>query len=188
MESFHNHPPLCVISLDRKYPFTEKFDLIYHEWSKRNVIQGKGSERVTNAESIKLAKLIGYENTPQFHFLIDLGEEALPYLFLKLKEEKEQFTLPVIEKIMNKKLSPEEVKQHIEEAEKLLNKPEPIAMREWTSRNGSFSIQAQYVSADENHVKLEKENGTIIMVDLSKLSQADSGKKGKTKSSTINSL
>jgi hypothetical protein len=55
----------------------------------------------------------------QFRFLVDLGEEALPYLFLKLKEEETCFTLPVIEKIMNKKLSPEEIEQQIKAAEEL---------------------------------------------------------------------
>jgi hypothetical protein len=173
LEKCRNRPPLSVINRNYSYLFLEKFELLYHEWNSRNIVQGEYSVRETSIESVALAKLIGIENTPQFHFLVDLGEEALPYLFLKLKEEKEQFTLPVIEKIMDKKLSPEEVKQHIEEAEQLLNKAEPIVMREWTTQNGKFSIEAKYISSKDEKVTLEKANGSIITVEIPKLSTKD---------------
>jgi hypothetical protein len=130
-----------VEEINEKYPIEEKVAKLYPIWQIRNVI----SENIhplyqkEYIRIIKLAKLIGYENTLQFRFLVDLGEEALPYLFLKLKEEETRFTLPVIEKMMNKKLSPEEVKQHIEKAEELLNKPEPIVTREWNDIRGVFS-------------------------------------------------
>ncbi|MDR2115981.1 MAG: hypothetical protein LBP87_06340 [Planctomycetaceae bacterium] len=122
-------PAIYIFDLNTKYSIEEKVTKLYPIWQIRNVINENIHFLYQDEyiRIIKLAKLIGYENTLQFRFLVDLGEEALPYLFLKLKEEKEQFTLPVIEKIMNKKLSPEEVKQHIEEAEKLLNKPKPIS-------------------------------------------------------------
>jgi hypothetical protein len=169
---FRYEPPYTVTG--KKYNLDEKINILYKAWRERHVLMGENpGPQNTSRKKIELAKLIGYENTPSFHFLVDLGEEALPYLFLKLKEEKEQFTLPVIEKIMGKKLSPEEVKQHIEEAEKLLNKPELIAMREWTTQDGKFSIEAKYISSQDKKVTLEKVNGSIITVEIPKLSTKD---------------
>jgi hypothetical protein len=169
--------PSFMINTQKKYSMEEKIYLLYDDilgWKGRHLIQGTApSQRETSRQSIELAKLIGYENTPQFHFLVDLGEEALPYLFLKLKEEKEQFTLPIIEKIMGKKLPPKEIEQHIEAAEELLNKPEPIVTREWTDIRGAFSIEAKYVSSKKGKVTLEKSNGSIITVEISKLSTND---------------
>ncbi|MDR1382246.1 MAG: hypothetical protein LBJ67_00145 [Planctomycetaceae bacterium] len=55
----------------------------------------------------------------------------------------------------------------------LLNQPEPIVMRTWTSRDGQFSVQAKYLSADETTVTIEKENGTKTTVEISKLSESD---------------
>ena len=153
----------------------KKLDFIYAHWHKRHVLP-KDIPTEYNLKYkcvIELAQLIGYENTPQFRFLVDLGEEALPHLFLKLKDEETRFTLPVIEKIMNRKLSDEEIEQKIKEAELLLNPPEPIAMRSWTSKGGHFSIEAKFVSANDKTVTLEKANGTTISVELSKLSEVD---------------
>lgn len=50
----------------------------------------------------------------------------------------------------------------------------PIAAREWNSADGQFSIQAEFVSADETSVALKKdEDGTLINVPLAMLSEAD---------------
>jgi hypothetical protein len=157
-------------------PILEKVEKLYDLWQSRYLFSKNISSSIQQERqqlSVKLTQLIGYENIPQFKFLADLGEEALPYLFLKLKEEETRFTLPVIEKIMNKKLSPEEIKQHIENAEQLLNKPEPIAIREWTTQDGKFSIEAKYISSKDKKVTLEKVNGSIITVEISKLSTKD---------------
>jgi hypothetical protein len=125
-EKFQYKPTPLVLPDSVPFTIEEKVERLYPEWKKRHIIEGIYPFQIeTSRKMIILTKLIGIENTPQFRFLVDLGEDALPYLFLKLKEEKEQFTLPVIEKIMNKKLSPEEIKQHIKAAEELLNKPEP---------------------------------------------------------------
>jgi hypothetical protein len=173
-EKFKYKPTPLVLPDSVSFTMEEKVERLYTEWKRRHIIEGTHVSQIeSSGKLIALTKLIGYENTPQFHFLIDLGDEALPYLFLKLKEEETRFTLPVIEKIMNKKLLPEEVDEHIKAAEQLLNKPEPATMRTWTSRNGNFSIQAKYISAEETKVTLEKENGTIITVEVSKLSQED---------------
>ncbi|MDR1382247.1 MAG: hypothetical protein LBJ67_00150 [Planctomycetaceae bacterium] len=80
---------------------------------------------------------------------------------------------PAIEKMMNKKLSPEERNEHIKASSSLLNQPEPIVMRTWTSRDGQFSVQAKYISANETTVTIEKENGTRTTVEISKLSEPD---------------
>jgi hypothetical protein len=168
-------PAIYIFDLNKKYSIEEKVAKLYPIWQIRNVIN-ENIHPLHQGEYIriiKLAKLIGYENTLQFRFLVDLGEEALPHLFLKLKYEKELFTLPVIEKIMNKKLSPEEIKQHIKAAEELLNKPEPIAMQEWTTQDGKFSIEAKYISSKDEKVTLEKANGSIITVEIPKLSTKD---------------
>jgi hypothetical protein len=53
------------------------------------------------------------------------------------------------------------------------NKMIPAVVRTWTNNNGKFSVQAKYISADENKVTLEKEDGTKITVEISKLSQED---------------
>jgi hypothetical protein len=51
--------------------------------------------------------------------------------------------------------------------------PEPIAPRQWTSRDGQYSIEARYISATEEYVRLEKLEGKVITVEFSKLSYAD---------------
>jgi hypothetical protein len=172
-----NTPPYKYLISTKAWTIQENVDKIYRDWSNRHYIGDlKGmakSQQIRMKRSIELAKLIGYENTPQFHFLVDLGAEALPYLFLKLKEEETRFTLPVIEKIMGQKLTEEEIEKQIREAENLLKKPEPLVFREWTSANGKFSIEAKYLSSTKQQVTLEKANGTVITVDLSKLSEAD---------------
>ena len=172
---FRYEPAYTTISPFREYSIKERVEILYtEEWQERHfLVDGNPGPRNCYLKRIELAQLIGYENTPQFHFLVDLGEESLSYLFLKLKEEKTRFTLPVIEKIMDKKLTEEEIEQHIHEAEKLLNPPPPIVMREWTSTNGRFSIEAKYLSSTAANVTLEKANGSTVTVDLAKLSQAD---------------
>jgi hypothetical protein len=115
-----------LIDNPTKFTMEEKVNLLYHgnyTWEGRHIIQGTATSQVeTSQKFIEFGKLIGIENTPQFRFLVDLGKDALPYLFLKLRDEKEQFTLPVIEKIIGKKLSPEEIENHIKESEKILPK------------------------------------------------------------------
>jgi hypothetical protein len=109
-----------------EYTMEEKVNLLYHDrsgWEEIHIVQGTApTARKESKKSIELAQLIGYENTPQFRFLVDLGKDALPYLFLKLRDEKERFTLPVIEKIVGKKLSPETVEACIEASEKIVAK------------------------------------------------------------------
>ncbi|MDR1478882.1 MAG: hypothetical protein LBJ00_08065 [Planctomycetaceae bacterium] len=142
-EKYDNMPSL-FFDLPKDHPMDKKVDLLYYGtigWRGRNIVQGTDPTQVRSSrKSIALAKLIGYENTPQFTFLVDLGKEALPYLFLKLREEEGRFTLPIIEKIMGKKLSAEEVELHIKEAEKLLppsspDKYQPTTIKSKTEAN-----------------------------------------------------
>lgn len=46
-------------------------------------------------------------------------------------------------------------------------------IRTWTSSNGRFTIKAKLRSVDDENVKLEKEDGTVIVVPLSRLSEED---------------
>jgi hypothetical protein len=46
-------------------------------------------------------------------------------------------------------------------------------MRSWQSSNGQYSIEARYISATEEYVRLEKLEGKVITVEFSKLSYAD---------------
>jgi hypothetical protein len=50
---------------------------------------------------------------------------------------------------------------------------ETVAMRMWTSSGGKYHIRAEYVSADENRVILQNEEGKVFPVALSKLSTDD---------------
>jgi hypothetical protein len=64
-------------------------------------------------------------------------------------------------------------KPWVDASNPLLNQPEPVVMRTWTSRDGKFSVQAKYLSADETTVTIEKENGKRTAVEISKLSEPD---------------
>jgi hypothetical protein len=56
---------------------------------------------------------------------------------------------------------------------KIVTPSELPNIRTWTTPDDKLPTNAKYLSADEHKVTLEKENGTIITVDLSKLSQED---------------
>ena len=49
----------------------------------------------------------------------------------------------------------------------------PAEMRKWTDSTGSFSVNAKLVSNEDGSVKLEKEDGRIITLPLTKLSDKD---------------
>ena len=132
----------------------EKIERFYPNWKDRHIMDYSRSSSSSQLDGmqqyIDLGKLIGIENTPQFHFLVALGEEALSYLFLKLKEEEKRFTLPVIEKIMGKKLTDEEIEQHIKEAESLLNPSFPTPCRTQPSDTGPSCCRHFCTSARKN--------------------------------------
>jgi hypothetical protein len=125
-EKFRYIPASSILDPCYHYTMQEKINKLYSLWYKLHIITKNIDLKQQDKERqiIALSKLIGYENTLQFRFLVDLGEEALPYLFLKLRDEKERFTLPVIEKIVCKKLSPDEIEVGIKLAELLLAKQE----------------------------------------------------------------
>jgi hypothetical protein len=119
-----------------------------------------------------------FKATAKFISLDDKGEVTLE------KENGKQTTieLSVLRKedqdYVKERLKPNETPDSANEpakaSESLLNQqPEPVAMRTWTSRDGKFSVQAKYVSADETTVVIEKENGAKITVEISKLSEPD---------------
>ncbi|MDR2643678.1 MAG: hypothetical protein LBC74_12890, partial [Planctomycetaceae bacterium] len=86
-----NNVPVYLFGLTNESTIEEKVDKFYHGtigWEGRHIIQGVAlGQRERSRKFIELGKLIGIENTPQFRFLVDLGKEALPYLFLKLRDE-----------------------------------------------------------------------------------------------------
>ena len=45
--------------------------------------------------------------------------------------------------------------------------------RTWTSKTGKFKVRAKLRGVENGKVKLEKEDGTVILVPLSRLSEAD---------------
>jgi hypothetical protein len=51
--------------------------------------------------------------------------------------------------------------------------PDLSAPRLWTDRSGNFQVRAKYVGRDEDKIKLEKADGTVIRVPLDRLSDAD---------------
>lgn len=49
----------------------------------------------------------------------------------------------------------------------------PLLAREWTSSNGKFKIEAEFVAIKDGKVVLEKPDGTYLSVALNQISQAD---------------
>jgi hypothetical protein len=49
----------------------------------------------------------------------------------------------------------------------------PPAVRRWTDNKGRYSVEAEYVESNDEHVKLKKANGTTITVPVARLSDAD---------------
>jgi hypothetical protein len=139
--------PSQFINSPKEHKMEEKINLLYHgnyNWEGRYIVQGTAPSQVQSSRKfIELGQLIGVENTPQFRFLVDLGKEALPYLFLKLRDEKERFTLPVIERIAGRKLSPEEIESCIKESEKLVGKPKQPAENQEIKNNNSHPQKEQ---------------------------------------------
>lgn len=51
-----------------------------------------------------------YVNNPHFQAIVDMGEQALPYLFEKLQtDEDAHFLIHALERITNKQFTPEEI-------------------------------------------------------------------------------
>ena len=55
----------------------------------------------------------------------------------------------------------------------MTTEPKTTAMRKWTSKDGDFSVEAKYVQKRIGKVQLQREDGTKIIVDISKLSDED---------------
>ncbi|MDA7928720.1 SHD1 domain-containing protein [bacterium] len=53
------------------------------------------------------------------------------------------------------------------------NMAPPAEMRKWTDTTGSFSVNAKLVSDENGNIKLEKEDGRVITLPLTKLSDED---------------
>lgn len=53
------------------------------------------------------------------------------------------------------------------------NMAPPAKMRKWTDATGSFSVNAKLVSDEDGNIKLEKEDGRVITLPLTKLSDED---------------
>jgi hypothetical protein len=51
--------------------------------------------------------------------------------------------------------------------------PLAAARRTWNDATGRFSIEAEFVSADDERVKLRKKDGSTVDVPIKKLSKAD---------------
>jgi hypothetical protein len=81
---FHYFPASPILDPTKKYNITDKIEKLYSLWVKRHLVSDNVHQLQQEKERqvIALSQLIGYENTLQFRFLVDLGEEALPYLFL----------------------------------------------------------------------------------------------------------
>lgn len=47
------------------------------------------------------------------------------------------------------------------------------AARVWTDASGQYQVRANFVSADQKRVKLQREDGSLVAVELSRLSEAD---------------
>jgi hypothetical protein len=143
-ERFRYQPPFTIIDPKVQYTIEERVDRLYSMWRRRFVVEATAPTQIkSERKCVELGQLIGVENTPQFRFLVDLGKEALPYLFLKLRDEKERFTLPVIEKIAGRKLSPEEIESCIKESEKLVGKPKQPAENQEIKNNNSHHKKEQ---------------------------------------------
>ncbi len=48
-----------------------------------------------------------------------------------------------------------------------------VEARKWTSSDGRFSVEAEYVAATDTSVQLKKSDGTVINIPLAKLSEQD---------------
>jgi hypothetical protein len=46
-------------------------------------------------------------------------------------------------------------------------------IRTWYSFSGKFSTEARYISSTDKNIQMEKDDGTVITVELSKLSPQD---------------
>ncbi|MDG2467715.1 MAG: SHD1 domain-containing protein [Pirellulaceae bacterium] len=55
------------------------------------------------------------------------------------------------------------------------NKPERPSnlLRKWTSNDGKFAIEAKFLGVSNGDIRLERKNGEVILVPLSRLSDAD---------------
>jgi hypothetical protein len=118
-----------------------------------------------------------FKATAKFISLDDKGEVTLE----KANGKQTTIELSVLRKedqdYVKEQLKPNEAPDSADEPFKAskasLPQPELVVMRTWTSRDGKFSVQAKYVSADETTVVIEKENGAKITVEISKLSEPD---------------
>jgi hypothetical protein len=118
-----------------------------------------------------------FRATAKFIFLDSNGEVNLE----KADGKKTTIELSVLRKedqdYVKEQLKPNETldsaNEPVKASEEQLLPQEPVVMRTWTSRDGKFSVQAKYLSADETTVTIEKENGTRTTVEISKLSEPD---------------
>lgn len=82
---FRYQPPFNVIDPKVKYTMEERVNNLYSMWRRRFIVEGTVNIQIkSERRCIALGQLIGIENTPQFRFLVDLGKDALPYLFFEV--------------------------------------------------------------------------------------------------------
>jgi hypothetical protein len=112
--------------------------------------------------------------------IINIGVFALPYLIKEI-QNGEIGLIPIVSILTDGKVPSDATSEQCliwweknkEHYVKPSNQSRFDTFRHWSSKDGKFKTPAKFLSATENDVKLEKLNGDIITVDLSKLSQED---------------
>jgi hypothetical protein len=111
--------------------------------------------------------------------ITNIGVFVLPYLIKEIQNGKIDL-IPIVSILTDGKVPSDATSEQCltwwennKERYIKLNQLRFDTFRNWSSKDGKFKTPAKFLSATENEVKLEKLNGDIIIVDLSKLSQED---------------
>jgi hypothetical protein len=88
----------------------ERFEELFQRWSASSET---GLRSLSSSSS-------SYTENPEFEAIVDMGEAAVPYIIAKLETDAgAHFLINALEKLTNKRFTPEEV----EAAERLYGKP-----------------------------------------------------------------
>jgi hypothetical protein len=157
---------------------------LYQSWE----MWYRNSDKYTKSEfEILIAARRGFDHkeNPKLLEEIDrrignIGIFVLPYLIDEISKG-DVGLIPTVSYLSDKKIATNAAaeeclswwKENKERFAKPNNQGHFDTFRNWTSTTGQFSIHAKFISATDNQVSLEKEDGSIINVDLSKLSKID---------------
>jgi len=146
------------------------------------------SDRYTKTEfKVLLAARRGFDHQEHLDLLeevdqriTNIGVFVLPYLIDEISKG-ESGLIPIVSKLSDEEISVDASaddckywwEKNKERFAKPYNQGHFDTFRTWTIENGKWANRAKYLSATDSRVTLEKEDGTIIEVELAKLSGND---------------